>query len=170
METQSKTKEDKLSVATEQMVVFELDGEEYAVPILEVKEVVTMVSDITQVPQASENILGIINLRGKIIPVLDLEKKFNLKRDGKRAPEHVLIVETASVSFGILVDRVSQVLKVEANSIKPTPRTITSKISSDFVKGVIVLEQPYERVLLILDLSKTLSQKETEALKKETHE
>jgi purine-binding chemotaxis protein CheW len=165
MDVQTKSRERNVPVATEQMVIFELDQEEYAVPILEVKEVVTMTTDITPVPQSSASILGIINLRGKIIPVLDLEKRFSLQRDSAAVPEHVLIVEEAQVPFGILVDRVSEVLKVEVDHIQPAPRAVTSKIAADFVKGVIVLEHPTERVVLILDLAKVLQDDEVAALK-----
>ena len=148
---------------TQQMIVFELDKEEFAVPIKEVREVIKVI-EIAAVPQSPPFILGIINLRGKIVPVLDLEKKFNLVREVNTTAQHIMIAEGVNnTMLGILVDRVSEVLKVSPDSIKPTPQVINSKISPDFVKGVIVLEQP-ERLLVLLDLQKILTEQEVKIL------
>ncbi len=152
--------------APQQYVIFELDNEEYAVSILEVKEVMKF-SEITPVPQASPWLSGIFNLRGKIIPVLDLEKYFNLSRKTKNGPQRILVVEgELNNLFGILVDQVDEVLKINQDQIKPAPKVVTNKISTDFVKGVIVLQQPKDRILLILDLKKILNEKETQNLEK----
>ena len=146
-----------------QVIVFELDKEEFAVPINEVKEVIKII-EIAAVPQSPPFILGIINLRGKIIPVLDLEKKFNLFRETEKTSQHIMIAEGNSGNLlGVVVDNVSEVLKITPESIKPTPQIINSKISSDFVKGVIVLEQP-ERLLLLLDIQRVLSVEELKSL------
>jgi purine-binding chemotaxis protein CheW len=155
-------------VPIEQMVVFELDHEEYAVPILEVKEVIKL-PQITQVPNSAASIAGIINLRGKVVPVLDLEKKFNLVRENKTPSEHILVAEAeGGLAFGILVDKVSEVAKIPQSSIKAAPQVIAGKIAADFLKGVVVNQlEGRERIMLLLDLKKILSDKETEGLKTE---
>lgn len=152
----------------EQFVVFTLDNEEYAVPILSVTEVVPTL-DITPVPDSPAYILGLASLRGKIIPVLDLEKKFQLPRTTPAAGQHILIGESEQkVLFGILVDQVREVLKVPASVIKPPPEILTSKISAEYLPGVIVLEDTEQstpgRMLLILDVQRILSNKNVEEL------
>ncbi|HSW66758.1 MAG TPA: chemotaxis protein CheW [Bacillota bacterium] len=150
----------------EQFVVFRLDGEEYAVPILSATEVVPT-PPITPVPNAAPYIVGLINLRGKILPVLDLEQKFQLPRTGAPLHQHIMVAESEQkVLFGILVDQVTEVLKVSKDTIKPAPEVLKSKIAAEFLPGVIVLEGQPEaqnaaepRVLLILDLQKILSDK-----------
>jgi purine-binding chemotaxis protein CheW len=156
---------------TEQMVIFELDNEEYAVSILEVREVIKL-PQITPVPNSETFISGIINLRGKVVPVLDLEKKFNLARENPTPSQHILIAEgDEGLIFGILVDRVSEVLKIPQTSIKPAPSTLAGKISADFLKGVVASNlESKERIMLILDLKKILSHRETESIKLKQNE
>lgn len=151
----------KTTVKEEQLVVFELDKEEFGVPILEVKEIVKNI-EITPVPDSPPFILGVINLRGKIAPVMDMEKRFDLVRENKVVAEHIIMYEDETGAlFGIQVDRVVGVLKVESESIKPTPKVVTSKVAGDYIKGVVVID---ERVVLILDLPKILN-KETVEIK-----
>jgi purine-binding chemotaxis protein CheW len=135
------------------------------VPILAVTEVVPSI-EITPVPGAPEYILGLTNLRGKVLPVLDLEKKFDLNRQSQNTRKHIMFAESEQkVLFGILVDRVKEVLKIPADVIAPTPQAVKSKISSEYLGGVIVLggsegqQSSEERMLLILDLQKILSDK-----------
>ncbi len=160
----------KTQVPLIQMVVFELDQEEYAVPILDVTEVIRK-SEITPVPQGQTFISGIINLRGKVVPVIDLEKRFSLKHETDSIPTHIIIAEAekSRAYVGVLVDRVSQVLKVPEDVVKPVPTAVTSKIAKDFLKGVIVLQgenakEGAERILLILDLRRILSMEEMEKI------
>jgi len=153
------------SFQIQQYVVFELDNEEYAVPILDVKEVIKF-SEITPVPEALSWLSGIINLRGKVIPVLDLEQRFQFSHETKKR-QRILVVEGEDrLPFGILVDEVQEVLKVTQNELKAVPKVINNKISPEFVQGVIVLDKPKERILLILNLKKILSEKEILSLEK----
>lgn len=160
----------KTQISLAQMIVFELDQEEYAVPILDVTEVIRK-SEITPVPQGPGFISGIINLRGKVVPVLDLEKRFSLIHESDTTPTHIIIAETEKENayVGVLVDQVSQVLKIPEDMIKPVPTAVTSKIAKDFLKGVIVLEEENkkegtERILLILDLRRVLSMEDIEKI------
>jgi purine-binding chemotaxis protein CheW len=160
----------------EQFVVFELDSEEYAVPILMATEVVPTPA-ITPVPNAPDYILGLVNLRGKVLPVLDLEKKFQLQREAAAAHRHIMIAESEQKTlFGILVDQVTEVLKISKEAIKPSPEIVKSKIAAEYLPGVIVLEDDRSgqtasepRVLLILDLQKILSDKNIQEMQLEQH-
>lgn len=139
----------------QQLVVFELDKEEYAVPILDVKEIVKNV-EITPVPDSPDFILGVINLRGKIAPILDMEKRFGLVRDNQGNSLHVIMHEDNNGTLaGILVDKVIGVIRVATDLIKPTPTMVSSKVSGDCLKGVVVLEE--DRIILILDLNKVFN-------------
>jgi purine-binding chemotaxis protein CheW len=151
-------------VQLEQFVVFVLDEAEYAVPILAVSEVVPSI-EITPVPGAPTYILGLSNLRGKVVPVLDLEKKFQLSRSTETVRQHIMIAESEqNALFGILVDQVEEIIKIPRDAIKPTPEMVKSDISAEYLGGVILLNDasdaatpPDERMLLILDLKKILT-------------
>lgn len=153
----------------EQFVIFRLGGEVYAVPILAVTEVVPTL-DITPVPNAPDYILGLTNLRSKIVPVLDLEKKFGLRSDTQTIRRHIMIAESEQKApFGILVDEVTEILKIAPDTIKPSPEMVATKISTEYLGGVIVLANDRqtvetERMALILDLQKILSDKNIEEL------
>ncbi|HZE87141.1 MAG TPA: chemotaxis protein CheW [Methylomirabilota bacterium] len=153
--------QDEQHTNMKQIVVFVLDDEEYGLSITDIYEVVTL-QKITPVPNSPEFILGVINLRGKIVPVLDLEKGFHLQRVTKIAPQHIIITENEKkVLFGVQVDRVTEVLKVSEDQIKPAPKLVTTKIAADYIKGVVVLGEAKEsessaRILLLLDLQKML--------------
>jgi purine-binding chemotaxis protein CheW len=180
---QDQAQESSKTSIIKQIVVFDLDGEEYAVPIEDVKEVIKL-SEITPLPSSPIFILGIINLRGNIIPVLDLEKRFSLQRKKEQSHSHILITETES-SFGILVDKVTEVLNIKAEQIQPPPQVISNKINHNYLQGVIVINdndedkeekieknnqqptpetQTNQRVLLILKMGEIVSEKELENL------
>lgn len=139
-----------------QMVVFDLDKEEYAVPIDELKEIIK-IPEITPLPSAPEFIKGILNLRGKIVVVIDLEKRFNLNRENKIPSTHIIISEVEGNSFGIIVDKVSEVLRVPISAVKPSPSLVSTKIHADYLKGVVVLDN---RLIILLDLVKLLQEQE----------
>jgi purine-binding chemotaxis protein CheW len=143
-----------------QLVVFRLADEEYGAHILDIKEIIKIVK-ITKVPNSPDYVEGIINLRGKIISVIDLFKKFNIEFESK--PKYIIIADIKNVLFGITVDSVSEVLKVEKTNIKKAPSIITSKIKSDYLSGVAVME---ERLIILLDLKKILTIEEAEDFKK----
>lgn len=171
---QAGRKEEK-AVETKQMVSFELDKEEYASAIGDLREIIK-IRDIVPIPGAPAFIAGILNVRGQIVVVIDLEKRFNLKREHEIKPQHIIIVEVENNVFGILVDEVTGVLRVPVTNIKPTPGLITSKIHADYLQGVIVLEEgapeksagaeepatkkKQARLLLVLDIPRMLSEKE----------
>ncbi len=122
-----------------QLVVFTLDAEEYAVPITDLQEIIK-VPDITPIPNAPHFIKGILNLRGKIVVVIDLEKRFRLVREEARELKHIIITEINKTSFGVVVDEVIEVLTIPVKSVQPTPALVSSKIHADYLKGVVVLK------------------------------
>jgi len=139
-----------------QFVVFALGGEEYGVSIQDVREIVRT-GEITMVPNAPNFIRGIINLRGKIVVVIDLEKRFLLEREEEYTGKHIIIAEMGESTYGMMVDEVTEVLRLPEKDIKPAPAIITKKIHVDYLMGVGTIE---ERLLILLDLLKVLSEEE----------
>ena len=139
-----------------QLVVFKLGNEEYGVEIHESREIIKK-EKVTRIPNAPEFVEGIINLRGKIVVVINLLKRFGTFDEEQHKGTHIIISEVEGNSFGILVDAVSEVLRVQASDIKKAPGIIASKIHADYLKGVGIVG---ERLLILLDLMKVLSEKE----------
>jgi len=139
-----------------QLVVFRLCDEMYGVEILDVWEIVTT-GEITIVPNSPDFLRGIINFRSNIVAVIDLEKRFRLHREGENIGDHVMIVRIGNSVFGLLVDEVTDVLRLPEEEIRAPPAIITEKIGIDFVKGVGTLE---DRLIILLDLEKVLDEKE----------
>ncbi|AMV36445.1 chemotaxis protein CheW [Planctomyces sp. SH-PL62] len=138
-------------------VVFRLGGEGYALEVMRVQEVLDVLA-ITEVPGASRCLLGVINLRGHVVPVYDLRIPFGLPVDPKpaRAPS-VLIVETEagndSEVTGLLVDRVSDVLEFAPDEVQPSPQLGLGK-TTPFVRGLIRHQDAF---LLVLDVDRVFS-------------
>jgi len=148
-----------VEVETIQLLTFSLDNEDYAVPITDLKEIIKT-SEITPVPNSPDFVRGILNLRGQIVVVLDLEKRFNLTRTNEKTPqEHIVIAEKDEGLFGVLVDHVIGVSTVPVSKIQETPDVVTSKIKADYIKGVAVLGEE-ERLLVILNIPILLQEKE----------
>jgi len=132
-----------------QLVSFEVGEEEYAVPILSVQEINRMMQ-ITRVPQSPSFVEGVINLRGKIIPVIDLRKRFGLPELENTDDERIIVVEIASRVIGFTVDRVNEVLRINSNIVEPPPSMVCG-MDTDYVQGVGKLE---DRLLILLHLGK----------------
>lgn len=141
----------------EQMVTFNLEQEEYGVNILQVQEINRMV-EITEVPQTEHYVEGIINLRGKVIPIIDLRKKFGMLDKEHDNKTRIVVVDVSSETVGLVVDGVSEVLRVPAGSLEDTPRMITGEssgaASADYIKSIVKLE---DRLLIYLDLEKIIA-------------
>ena len=131
---------EKKVVETKQVITFELDKEEYAAPILDLREILR-IPEIISVPGVPPFVKGIFNLRGQIVVVIDLEKRFALKREHPMEPRDVIIVEVGGTIFGVVVDEVTGVLRAPVTSIKPTPALVSTKIHADYLNGIIVLEE-----------------------------
>lgn len=133
------------------LVTLQLGNEEYGVEIASVQEIIRA-TDITPVPGAPAHVRGVINLRGKIIPVVDLRRRFALAAVEAGESQRIIVVELGEKRIGMLVDSVSQVIKVPAGVVEEMPEEATS-VDENFIKGVGKLEN---RLVIILDLNKSL--------------
>jgi purine-binding chemotaxis protein CheW len=142
-----------------QLVSFNIGTEEFGVDILKVQEINRMV-EITKVPQAPHYVEGVINLRGKVIPIVDLRKRFNLELKEHDKNTRIVVVDIGGNIMGMIVDSVSEVLRLPANTVEPPPEIVTG-INSEYIKGVAKLD---DRLLIFLDLSKVIDVNEMAAL------
>ncbi len=140
-----------------QLVTFNLGSEEFALDILLVQEINRRV-EITKVPKTPEFVEGVINLRGKIVPVLDLRKRFGLVGHEFTAQSRIIVVNIDNRVLGLLVDSVSEVLQIPAHTIEPPPPLVAG-IDAAYIKGIGKFE---DRLLILLDLGKVLSKNKTE--------
>ena len=145
-----------------QIVVFNLGKEEFGVNINEVREIIRM-EQITKIPNTSEYIEGVINLRGGIIVVIDLAMKLGLPNKETDNNTRIIVIEVDKNTVGMVVDSATEVLRLSADQIEPAPTVITQKIDSDYIEGVGILD---ERLLILLDLAKVLKSKEIGNLQK----
>jgi purine-binding chemotaxis protein CheW len=141
-----------------QLVTFRLGDEEYGVDILKVHEINRMM-DITAVPNAPPCIEGVINLRGKVIPVINLRKKFGLPSKETDAHSKIVVVDIGT-SAGIIVDSVSEVLRISSDIVEPPP-PMTAGVGSEYIRGVGKLK---ERLLILLDIERLLGAQESERM------
>ena len=133
------------------LVTFQLGREEYGVEIASVQEIIRA-TDITPVPGAPSHVRGVINLRGKIIPVADLRKRFSLATIDSSDAMRIIVVELGQKRIGMLVDSVSQVIKVPLSVVEEMPEEATS-VDANFIRGVGKLDS---RLIIILDLNRSL--------------
>jgi len=143
----------------QQVVVFDLDQQVYGVPIDAVLEIIRM-EKITPIPQSPDFIEGIIEIRGKVIPVMDLRKRFGLQVAEHTQSTRIIIVDMDSNSMGIIVDSVAEVLQISSGNVEPPPSVIGS-VDQSFIQGVALLEK---RMIILLDLAKVLQDEEKEVL------
>jgi len=133
------------------LVTFQLGKEEYGIEISSVQEIIRA-TDITPVPGAPSHVRGVINLRGKIIPVVDLRTRFALPPSEASDAQRIVVVELREKRIGMLVDSVSQVIKIPSGVVEAMPEEATS-VDENFIKGVGKLEG---RLIIILDLNRSL--------------
>ena len=152
---------------TEKFLTFNLGGEQYGLEILKVKEIIGLM-EITRVPRTPEYVRGVINLRGKVIPVIDLRKKFAMDSIDDTEQTCIIVVEitveNSSIQMGIIVDSVSEVLDIESSDIEETP-TFGTTVSTDFIKG---LAKTKGGVKIILNIDEVLSTDEIHTISKST--
>jgi len=133
------------------LVIFGLDREEFGIPIARAREIVR-VPEITRVPQAPPHIRGVMNLRGRILPVVEIRTRFGLERAELTARSRVVVVEAHGRLVGILVDVVSQVVKIGESAIVPPPDEIISQ-RADYVSNVARVGP---RLIILIELDKAL--------------
>lgn len=132
-----------------QIVVFQLEEEEYAVDITQSKQIIK-ISKITPVPNTADYIRGVINLRGQIVPVVDLRKRFNVEGSGEK--ERIITVEIRESLIGLVVDNINEVLWYEEGELEPAPE-VEGGIKQEYIKGVV---KRGDRLVVLIDLNKML--------------
>ncbi len=142
-----------------QLVSFKLDKEEFGVDILKVQEINKMI-EITQMPNSPKFVEGIVNLRGRLIPIVDLRKRLNIEPVEYDNSTRIIIVDVNGIVVGFIVDEVNEVLRIN-ESIMEAPPSMVSNINDEFITSVAKLDN---RLLIMLDLEKVLSAQEKEEL------
>jgi purine-binding chemotaxis protein CheW len=142
-----------------QLVTFSIGEEEFGVDILQVQEIIRTM-EITKVPRAPEFVEGVINLRGKVIPIVDLRRRFGLATRDHDKHTRIIVIEINQMIVGFVVDSVSEVLRIPSGTVEPPP-PVVSGMESEYISGVGKLQ---DRLLILLDLNKLLSSEEREAL------
>lgn len=130
-----------------QLVIFKLGREEYGVSILQVQEI-KRITDITRVPHTPDYIKGVINLRGSVLPVIDLKNRLNLPQQSSTEDTRIIIVKVEELSIGMVVDAVSEVLTISQQHVD-SPEVVAGSVSANYLSGVGKLE---DRLLILLNL------------------
>jgi purine-binding chemotaxis protein CheW len=142
-----------------QLVTFQISDELYGVDIMDVKEIVR-VQEIRSIPNAPVYVEGLFNLRGEIIPIISLHKRFHLKKAQLGEDEELLsgfiIIDIDGMKLGVIIDQVERVVSIAAQDIQPPPQMLTG-IGAEYIQGVVNRDTGY---LIILDIRKLFSAKE----------
>jgi len=150
---------DEVDQELTQLVTFSIGDEEFGVNILQVQEIIRTM-EITNVPRAPEFVEGVINLRGKVIPIVDMRRRFGLKSKEHDKYTRIIVIEIEMIIVGFVVDSVSEVLRIPASSVQPPPPVVAG-MDSDYIDGVGKLD---DRLLILLNLDSLLDNEEKEAL------
>jgi len=144
-----------------QLIVAKLAQEEFGISIAHVQEIIN-VPEITRIPNLPDFVEGIINLRGRIIPIVDLRKRFGFSVTQNNEDARIIVTNLDKQYLGLVADSVSEVIRLSSESIEPVP-SIISRISSEYLCGVGKLDK---RMIILLDLGKLLNTLERSQLKK----
>ena len=143
-----------------QIVTFFLGNEEFGVDILLVQEIIRPTT-ITEVPNTPTFLEGVINLRGKVVPVVDLRRRLDLDVTPIDKASRIMIIELEDKVTGFIVDSVSKVTSVHTESVQSAPEMVTAGVESEYIYGVSRLE---DRLIILLDFSKILTDREKKQL------
>jgi len=144
-----------------QLVSFRIGNEEFGVEIIKVKEIIRMV-EITRVPGAPSFIEGVINLRGKVIPVIDFRKRLGMEPRDWDSKTRIIVVEVNHHVIGFIVDAVTEVMRIPL-STTDLPSSLNTEVNRKFIRSIGILDK---RLLILLDLEQMLDLKEKEVLEK----
>ena len=137
-----------------QLVSFHIGGEEFGLDILRVQEIIR-IQALTRVPNSPDFVDGVINLRGKVIPVVALRKRFGLEDLAHDKQTRIVVIEVKGTVLGFIVDSVSEVLRIPKETVEPPPRL--GKVEREYVSGVGKLDN---RLLILLDVDRLMSDSE----------
>ncbi|OPY17942.1 MAG: purine-binding chemotaxis protein [Methanomethylovorans sp. PtaU1.Bin093] len=135
-----------------QLVVFQLGEEEFGLDIMQVQEIIR-IPEITRIPHSPDYVKGVINLRGKIITVINLDTRFGMEQKVHDDNSRIIVAEVDENVVGMVVDSVSEVLRLPLSTVEPVPEIISTKINANYLKGVGKLE---DRMLILLDITKVI--------------
>lgn len=138
-----------------QLVIFELANEHYGVDIAAVESIIKM-QDITAVPHAPPFVEGVTNLRGTVLPVIELRRRFGFPPGKETKDTRIVVIEMDGLTVGVIVDAVTEVMRVANDTIEP-PSPLVTTIDSAFITGIAKIDK---RLVILLDLSKVLSTQE----------
>jgi len=150
---------EKIAAKEKQLVVFNLGQEVYAVEIDMVKEIIQMQA-ITRVPGTPPSVEGVINLRGSVIPIVDLRKRFQLKAVERNKDTRIVVVSCKGAEVGVIVDSVAEVLRIPVDSIEPSSNVFTDE-HLEHLLGIVKLAG---RLVILLDMDQVLSKQEIAAI------
>lgn len=145
-----------------QYVSFVLAEEEYGVPIVKVQEIIRF-TQLTRVPHTSEFLEGVLNLRGRVIPVIDLRRRFALPEAERDRNTRIVVVEVEGRTVGVIVDGVSEVLQISKADIEPPP-PLGTRVRTDFIEG---MGKVGDRLVILLEIDKMLTSEEKATLEVE---
>ncbi len=152
-------KKEQDAVEVLQLVTFRLGSEEFSMDILKVQEIIRPM-ELTRVPRAPAFVDGVINLRGRVIPVMDLRRRFSMEPTEDTSEARIIVVELGGRTVGFKVDAVSEVLRLPVDMVEPPP-SIVSGAEIDYIRGVGKLD---DRLIMLLDVEKLLTDGEKEAV------
>ena len=146
-----------------QLVIFELGAENFGIEIASVEGINKMM-EITKIPKAPDYMLGITNLRGIVLPVIDLQKRFGMDEQAQSDETRIVVANMDGVKIGMVVSAVSEVLTIDDKVVEPPPPMV-SNVNSEFIVGVAKIDK---RLVILLDLAKVLSAEEKQQVSKIT--
>ncbi len=144
--------------AIEQLVSFHLAQEEYGIEITKIQEIILM-GEITRIPQTPDYVKGLINLRSTVIPIVDLRLRFGLSQQEPTDQTRIMVVNVAGKTIGLIVDAVSEVLRISQDQIVPPPPTVAG-LGREYLTGLVKLD---DRLLILLDIDNILGEEQTAA-------
>jgi purine-binding chemotaxis protein CheW len=142
-----------------QLVIFELGSENFGIDIASVEGIVKL-QEITKIPQSPSYMEGITNLRGSVLPVIDLHKRFGMSAHERTNETRIVVANVDGLKIGMIVSAVSEVLTIDDNVIEPPPPMV-SNVNSEFITGVAKIDK---RLVILLDLGKVLTSEEKKQL------
>jgi purine-binding chemotaxis protein CheW len=145
---------------TMQLVSFKLGKELYGIEITKVREII-LITEITRIPETPHFLKGLINLRSTVIPVIDLRARFGLPEADLSDESRIMVLQACGKTIGIMVDAVSEVLRVKRDQIAPPPPTVAG-LGRDYLCGLVKLD---DRLLILLEIDKIFGEEEITAIK-----
>ncbi len=151
-----------------QQVCFMLAGGEYGVDISLVAEIIKPIMEPTPVPQSPPFVVGVIDLRGDIIPIIDLKKRFGIERSEDSAPNRIIVFRLTDIIVGFLVDSVTEVIRTRRNNVQDAPGKVVG-VDTEFIWGV-TKRSPDSHLIMLLDIERILKLVESEPVRPELPE